>query len=353
MELSAFRKRFQPLFEAFLFRKTASSAAWTADPVLERIIRYPEQLAGGEGKRIRPFMAWWAYRAAGGEDRDDVLRLCVALELFHVFALVHDDIMDHGTTRHGVPTVHLATESLLTQERRLGDLKWAGESQAMLLGDLLFQWSQEAFYATPGIDPVVRERAAIYFRQMIEEVIVGQMIDMDLTTRTSTHTDLINRKMHLKTASYTFIRPLHIGAALADAPEDTFDWCERMGESIGRAFQIQDDLLDLTIHSEGTGKTAFSDLQARQHTLFTQYIFEHGSPAAQQELQSLFGVPLNEADRVNVQALFDASGALAYGRREIEEAFTRAMELLETAPFPNEACDDLRIFITGLKQRSV
>lgn len=364
MNLTTFRERFQPVFAEFLRDKCLQNAALAQDPFIERIIHYPETLAGGEGKRIRPYMAWLMQqglkeqkdegtkeRKGSGDGQDQVMKMLLSLELFHVFALVHDDIMDRGTSRHGVATTHLMVADALRAEQRTGDLSHVGDAHAILLGDLLFQWSQEAFYATPGIDPQARERAAPYFRKMIEEVIVGQMMDVDLTTRSLVSDDFVERKIHLKTSSYTFIRPLQIGAALAGASDDVFAWCEQFGTAVGRAFQLQDDLLDLTVPAHGTGKTAFSDLHERQHTLFTQYILTHGTDAQRAELQSLFGASLTEADRPRVTALFEQSGAFAYGRKEINHSLATATHLVKDAPLAEHVGVALNAFIATMATR--
>jgi geranylgeranyl diphosphate synthase, type I len=354
MDLKTFRKRFQPLFEGFLRAKSRHNAAWAQDSFIERIIAYPERLAGAEGKRIRPYMAWLGYQSGGTTEQigdEIVMKTLLSLELFHVFALVHDDIMDQGTSRHGVATTHLMVTDALRAEQRTGDLARVGEAHAILLGDLLFQWSQEAFYGTSGIDPAARERAASYFRTMIEEVIVGQMMDVDLTTRLQVADAFVERKIHLKTSGYTFVRPLQIGVALAGGSPELLKWCEQFGTAIGRAFQLQDDLLDLTVPSEGTGKTAFSDLHERQHTLFTQYILAHGTSEQRAELHALFGAMLTEEDRPRVTALFESSGAFAYGRAEIERSLNASRDLIHDAPMPVSVRESLTALLELLAQR--
>lgn len=353
MTLSDFRMRFQPLLEEFLREAGNRGAALAADPFLERMIRYAETLAAGEGKRVRPYMAWLMYRAAGSrEDQDgQVMKMLVSLELFHVFALVHDDVMDRGVTRHGMPTMHRMASELLVAEKRMGDAAHVGEAHAILIGDLLYQWSQSVFYSTPGVDAAARERAAAHFQTMVEEVIIGQMMDIDVTTRIDVSDAFVERKGHLKTSSYTFIRPLQIGAALAGASQDVMTWCEAFGTALGRAFQLQDDLMDLTRPAEGTGKTAFSDLQEGQRTVFTQYILSQGTDDQKNELRALLGAALTEADRPRVTALFESSGAFAYGRAEIERSFAEAGRLLGESSMDSVSRADFGTFVQKLKGR--
>jgi geranylgeranyl diphosphate synthase type I len=350
MTLSVFRQQFQSLFATYVREKSQANARLADDAFIGDLIRYTERLVG-EGKRIRPYLTWTMYEACSGTSTDAIIRLTMALELFHVFALVHDDVMDRGTSRHGVPTVHVAARDRLQEDRRAGDIVHAADGHAILIGDLLAQWSQDVFFSTPGIDEEARQRAAPYFSQMIEEVIVGQMIDLDLTTRSDVTRGLIERKMALKTSGYTFIRPMQIGAALAGAPLSTIEWCVAFGTALGRAFQIQDDLLDLMTPSTETGKTAFSDLQERQHTLFTQYIREQGSDEQRGELDALFGAKLTEEDRPRVTALLERSGALTNGRTEIASSLQEALDLLDRAPINGAAQASLRSFVDEMRSR--
>lgn len=330
MSLSAFRERFEPIFQATLRDRATASATLVPDPFLQAIIRYPERLAG-EGKRIRPFAAWLMIEES--QVNDAVLRLLTGLEIFHLFALVHDDIMDRGAVRHGVPTIHLFVADALRQASRIGDLAHHGDSQAILIGDLLFNWAQTSFdEADSGIAPERLAAARRVFRRMIDEVIVGQIVDVDVSTRRTATPELIDLKMRLKTAGYTFIRPLQIGAALAGASSEAAVWAEQFGSALGRAFQIQDDLLDLTTATGETGKSAFTDLQTRQQTHFTQYIFDRGTEAQKSELQSLLGAELTEADRPRILNLFESSGAFVHGRTEIERSFAETFQLIDHAP---------------------
>jgi geranylgeranyl diphosphate synthase type I len=351
MELSAFRARFQPILESYLRDAVARDAALAQDSFLERLIRYAEPLAASDGKRVRPYMAWLMYRASGGDDREEVMRMLVSLELFHVFALVHDDVMDRGLTRHGMPTMHRMAAEALQADKRLGDAARVGDAHAILIGDLIFQWSQAVFYGTAGIDAVMRERAAAFFHSMIEEVIVGQMMDIDLTTRITPTDAFVERRTYLKTSTYTFVRPLQIGAALGGASADVIAWCEPFGTALGRAFQIQDDLIDLVHPSIETGKTSFSDLQEGQQTVFTQYILSHGTEEQKTELRALMGSPLTESDRPRVTALFESSGAFAYGRAEISASYQEADRLLASAQMSDAWRGFFQTFVEKLKNR--
>jgi geranylgeranyl diphosphate synthase type I len=332
MDIESFRERFQPYLDEFIAQKNRNYDGYTRDPVLASVLDYPRQLVAGTGKRIRPYAAYSMFRALNGGDSEDALRLLVSLELFHLFCLVHDDVIDRGTERYSMPTLHRYVAGELSVQKRLSNHEHIGNSQAILLGDLLFAWAHEAFYTSRGFSRCAIEEAQKFFVVMTDEVVIGQMIDVDMMTRRDTSLDIIQQKTLLKTASYTFIRPLQIGAALAGKSAEYEELCYELGLGLGMAFQTQDDLLDLIGTPATTQKTLFSDLRENQHSFFTQYILEHGSEAEKETLHQLLGADLQPKDRDRVIDLFASSGAIAHGSATIEGYLDRACRAIDTVP---------------------
>ena len=329
MSLSAFRPLFQPIFLKALTEKTQACAALVPDAFVADLVRYPQAVAGGDGKRVRPYLMWLLAQAGDG---DAFIRFTSALEFFHAFALVHDDIIDRGALRRGVPTTHTYAVAQMTQAGRVGDLVHVGDAQALLVGDLLFQWARELFQEGAALFSEERFRIArTAFDRMVNEVIVGQMVDVDITTRRNVSMALIQTKMRLKTAGYTFVRPMQIGTALAGSDVDA-PWLASFGESLGIAFQIQDDAIDLMVMNGEARKTVFSDLRANQPTMFTQHIVENGTPAERTELAALMGAELTDTHRERVTRLFTDSGAIAFGASEIARLLGDAEAALKQAP---------------------
>jgi geranylgeranyl diphosphate synthase, type I len=348
-----FRSAFEPVLEQVFERMQSRATSRTHDATVRWMVKELRPLLLTGGKRIRPYMAWVMYRGLGGKKSQTLLEFLAALELFHLFALVHDDIIDRGADRHGVPTAHVAIQRHLQKAKRLGDLAHLSNGQAVLLGDLLLSWSAELIARNPHVDTLRHAKAKEYFHAMSEEVIVGQMLDVDLMTRAETDTATIEEKLHLKTAGYTFVRPMQIGAALAGITPGVERFCEAYGLSLGLAFQIQDDLFDVTLSAEQLGKTVFSDLSDRQHTLFTQYIFERGTAAQKKTLNALFGTRLSETDRARIEELFRDSGALLYGRERMHRYFDAAGNALRRAPLEESAKHALQDLVVYLRQRTV
>lgn len=331
MSFSTFREQFDPLLLKVLTYQRARLPA-VHDTFLQEILAYPDTLLG-HGKRIRPYIASLAIEGLGGELTEPTLEYLTSLEIFHLFCLIHDDLIDEGTMRHGVPTTHCFVAERLQELQRIGSTARLSEAYALLLGDLLLAWSLELMQRNHLGSKRAQTRGRELFYQMVNETMIGQVIDVDLTSKLEASTALIEQKMCLKTARYTFTRPLQLGANLVRWSKPVERFCEEFGESLGTAFQIQDDLLDLLGDSAKTKKMVFSDLATRQHTLYTQHVFEHGIAADKDLLDSLFGHPLSLQEQEQARELFERTGATTACFARIETEFARATKFIERATF--------------------
>lgn len=271
-ELELFKQTFDIHLKGFLDTKTRAIADHTNDSSVIDYIDHAKEIVLSSGKRIRPYIAYLMYKSLGGKDDEKALKPLVSLEVFHSFGLMHDDIIDNGRLRHGKETSHIYIANKLRREKRRGDLSHIGNSQAILIGDLLFTWSQEILNLNTDFDQKTMHKIKTHFYEMAEEVALGQMLDVELTTRDMVSKDLIDEKTRLKTAGYSFVKPLQIGAALSGKDNiDIQKFCEEFGLKMGIAFQTQDDLLDITSTDEQLQKTTSSDKSQHQHTYFTYF----------------------------------------------------------------------------------
>lgn len=348
MRIEEFRPQLQPHLDGFIARKAGSYASLIDDTFLRSLLDYPSRLAGASGKRIRPYVAYLLFRSHAGRDSESAIRVLVSLELFHLFCLVHDDIIDKGTQRYGLPTIHHFAAEQMRQDGRQSQHAHIGEAHALLIGDLLFSWSHEALNGGDFPNRVL-DHVRRVFHTMIDEVVIGQMLDVDLMTQRHTRRETIERKIELKTASYTFVRPMQIGAALAESDCDGF--CEELGLALGMAFQVQDDLLDLVGTPRTTQKTLFADLRDGTHTLFTQHILESGSEEDIRDLRALMGANLTSDDRERVLDLFTRSGALESGRDIVSRNLQIAGRLINDGTLRQPERDGFCELISLLEKR--
>ena len=199
---------------------------------IDEVIRLLE--AGG--KRMRPCLCYWGFRAAGGSDGDPILRAAAALELLHTMALIHDDVMDASTRRRGVAAVHVHQAE---RAARRGDADPArtGVAVAILAGDLAAVLA-DGLFLDSGFEAGRLTNALTRYQRMRVEMAAGQYLDLvgaDVDAR---------RLAQLKGGAYTVRWPLSIGAALAGASEEIDLALERFAEPLGQAFQLADDLRD-------------------------------------------------------------------------------------------------------------
>jgi geranylgeranyl diphosphate synthase type I len=201
-----------------------------ARPLVDEIVR----LLDAGGKRFRPALCRWGYRAGGGPDGDAVIRAAGALELLHTFALIHDDVMDQALERRGVASTPARFADLAPPG---ADADAYGRSVAILVGDLAAVLS-ERLLRTCGapVDPlgVALER----FDRMRTEMAAGQYLDLRASGPATP------RVASLKTGSYSAEGPVLVGAALAGAGPEAESALRAYGRLLGEAFQLRDDLLD-------------------------------------------------------------------------------------------------------------
>jgi len=203
------------------------------DPSAVALVDELLRLLGAGGKRLRPALCFWAFRASGGLQDDPIVRVCGALELLHTCALVHDDLMDRDDERRGVPSTHVR----FADEAPTGaDADGFGTSAAILVGDLALVLS-ERMIRTSGFGPDRIEPAMRRFDRMRVEMAAGQFLDVSGVGDRS-------RVRALKTGSYTAEGPVMIGAALAGAGPQDEGPLRVFARLVGEAFQLRDDLAD-------------------------------------------------------------------------------------------------------------
>ncbi len=292
------------------------------------------------GKRLRPAFCCWGYLAAsGGSDVPaQVLRAAASLDLLHVSALVHDDVMDGSDTRRGVPAAHVQLAGRHAAADRRGGAKEFGQAGAILLGDLLVMWSVEMFTEC-GAPPAALAAAQPLLAAMRSEVTGGQYLDITAQTRQPMDARRdpesvlaqVRRVVEYKTARYTVVRPLQIGAALGGAGPELIAALGRYGSPLGRAFQYRDDVLGVFGDEAVTGKPAGDDLREGKLTVLIANAMAGADAADAARLDVLLGAGLTPAEVAEARRIITASGALAATEQEIEDATTGALAALNHA----------------------
>lgn len=270
------------------------------------------------GKRLRPLLCCVA-AAIFSPEWQRALPAAVALEIFHNFTLLHDDLMDRSPLRRGQETVF----------RRWGD------NTAILSGDAM---SIEAYASLAEIE----EKALLgiivpLFSQMALEVCIGQQLDMEFETRSEVRPEEYMEMIRLKT-SVLLGASLQIGALIGGAqPAEALRLYEA-GVQLGLAFQIQDDLLDVYGDEQTFGKPIGGDIIHAKKTLLLLYTLEQLQGDALSELHSILALsPEERVGKVDrVRQLYDEAGTRTYAEGEVQRLTDKAFSLIDQMELRDE-----------------
>lgn len=344
MDLSSFKTTFDGILQTYVQGKIEQAQKLVSDKKINKFIDYINTFIFSGGKRIRPYGLWITYTGLGGTNEKAILNFGIIFELLHSMALIHDDIIDQAKKRHNALTVHSYIETLLSGN----NAAHVAEGQAILIGDLLLSRVYELRFKQHDFDEHLLFEARKNVHSMIEEVILGQMIDVDMTISEPAALWLIDKKNMYKTASYTFTRPMLTWAILANASEEQRALIKELGDYMGMAFQMRDDYLDI-IGGDKT-KSAFSDIKEWQQTYFTNYIFEKWTPAQQELLKSSMGKELDEKQIKALQIMFQESGAIDFGKQGIIEYSQKSRDILTEIQLNDEAKQGILTLIKKMEK---
>ncbi|WP_420094699.1 polyprenyl synthetase family protein [Nocardia asteroides] len=311
------------------------------------------------GKRTRPSFAWTGWLGAGGDpdgpDAARVLRACSALELVQACALIHDDIIDSSRTRRRFPTVHVDFEQRHRERALTGDAAHFGVSVAILVGDLALAWADDMVNGA-GLDPAALARFATVWARMRTEVLGGQLLDIQGEAGGDESVAAALRICEFKTAAYTIERPLHLGAALADAGPELVAAYRTFGKDIGVAFQLRDDLLGVFGDPEVTGKPSGDDLREGKRTVLLAEALRRADatdPAAARLLRSRIGTDLGAGEVAQLRELLVDLGAVDDVETRITDLTERGLAALESSSAEPVAKAQLRAMALAATRRAL
>ncbi|MFT4051555.1 MAG: polyprenyl synthetase family protein [Microbacterium sp.] len=312
-------------------------------------------VTGGKRLRARFCVTGWQAvaetRAPHAAPGAAVVSAAAALEIFHAAALVHDDLIDNADTRRGRPAAHRALEAHHRAAHWAGDAAAFGRSAAILLGDLLVAWSDDLF--EQGLrESAHADAARELYARMRQDVTVGQFLDIAEEAAApsaplSEHADRALRVASLKSARYSVMHPLLLGAALAAADAEQAAALEAFGHPLGLAFQLRDDVLGVFGDSAVTGKPSGDDLREGKRTVLVAYTREAlgagGAGGASRAFDELLGDPALDAAQITaLQQTIRDSGALDRVEALISRYADRADRALRGAPLGTHAVGALR-----------
>jgi geranylgeranyl diphosphate synthase type II len=285
------------------------------------------------GKRMRPVLTLMAAEVFDS-NYEKALPAAMAVEVFHNFSLVHDDIMDDAPLRRGEQTVHE---------------KW-NINTAILSGDAMLILAYQYF---EQYDPIIFRNLAKLFSKTALEVCEGQQWDVDFETRDDVVVAEYLKMIEYKTAVLV-AAAMKMGAIIAQTSDENADLIYDFGLYLGLAFQLQDDYLDAFGDPLTFGKQVGGDIIENKKTYLYLKAIEYSSAEVAQELAQFFSVQLKDNNgKINsVKEIFNVSGASAATQKAIEEYTFKAFETLEKMNISEEKKIVLRTFGKNLMGRS-
>lgn len=302
------------------------------EPVsLYRPIQYILSLGG---KRMRPILTLMATEIFE-EDCKKALPAAIAVEMFHNFSLVHDDIMDDAPLRRGNQTVHE---------------KW-DLNTGILSGDAMLILAYQYF---EGYEPHVFRSLAKLFSKTAIEVCEGQQWDVDFESRDDVTIDEYIRMITCKTAVLVGAA-MKMGGIVAQTSEENCDFIYDFGLNLGVAFQLQDDYLDAFGDPETFGKQVGGDIIENKKTYLYLKALEQSNDFEKENLRQWFAVhPEDNSDKiVAVKNIFKHTGADAATRDAIERYTQSAFATLRQMDISEDKKEMLKQFGVSLMQRKV
>ncbi len=271
------------------------------------------------GKRVRPVMCLMGCELFSPV-HDDAWKAAMAIELFHNFTLIHDDMMDHAPLRRGKPTVHT----------------YYGDSTALLSGDVMNIYAFEQLAGLGSmLGPVLR-----LFVRTAREVCEGQQMDMDFEQREVVSLAEYEEMIRLKTA-VLLGASMQMGAMIGGASEGAASRLYTFGQVLGMAFQIRDDYLDAFGNGKEMGKQTGGDIRANKKTFLWIRAMERADADQRRYIQEV----MEEEEEVKVREMtrfFVDIGAAEECRLRMEELSAKAFQCLESVPVQSDRKQPLR-----------
>jgi len=286
------------------------------------------------GKRLRPLLTLMTCEFFG-TDFKKAMHAALAIELFHNFSLIHDDIMDNAPLRRGKETVHE---------------KW-DINTGILSGDAMLILAYQLF---ENYDPLLFSDLAKLFSTTALQVCEGQQYDVDFETRDDVSLSEYIKMIDYKTA-VLIGAAMKMGAIVANASDECSDNIYVFGRNLGIAFQLQDDYLDAFGNPKNFGKQVGGDIIANKKTFLYLTALQNSDGKQAEELMHLFRTsPKNPSEKiVRVKAIFNSTGAAEAIKMEISKYTKMANAVLEKVAISEDKKDELREFGNALMARTV
>ncbi|MCS7183934.1 MAG: polyprenyl synthetase family protein [Patescibacteria group bacterium] len=335
MEIDKFRKIIDVIYNNELnkiYSNIKNKSIIKNNNFFQNLIKHTLKVLKG-GKKIRPFLLFSVYyifkknRAGFKKELDSLKNILIALELFHNFCLIHDDIMDDSHYRHGIETVNYYLFNKYKKIENIKRLIKFSESEAILIGDFVFNYVFYYLNKQKWISEEIRIKFYKDFFEMVDLVVFGQILDIYLTIYKKNNFKMIEQKTLLKTSYYSFVKPLQLGYILSDDNNKSlYKKLEDIGINLGLVYQIQDDVLNIIGDKNKLGKDTLNDIINNQQTFLTYYLNRYNSEEFRKFKENIKNDLFDKDKFIN---FVKKSGALKFTYKKIDEYKNKIIKSLD------------------------
>jgi len=320
---NGYRKRFDKKLE-FFFKKQLAVTKKIDNRSSDLVLELANFILSGGAKRLRPIMVQIGYELVGGKiNSDAILDIGMSVEMYHSWLLIHDDFIDRDEVRHNRPTVHISFEKLYRKRFKSLSTHY-GASFAILAGDLASVLAGKLFEKANFLAHRKESAKKVLFENL-ELTVCGEFLDIyGCSTKKEAW-----KVAELKTAYYSFVNPLVVGAILGGATQSQLKILEKFGRLVGVTFQLRDDIIGLFGDSKQTGKEQGADVREKKNT---PLIYEARRLANYKDKVMLDKIwqkkIITLMDIKNVKSIVEKSGSLEYNQKIAQKFVKKGKEEL-------------------------
>ena len=308
--------------------KSCLESAASMHPSYLQLWQTIDKLLFSGGKRIRPYITLLTYQALSGNEPNKIADIASSQELLHLALLIHDDIIDRDYVRYGMDNISGQYQKIYEPyiNSSIERLHYS-DSMATLAGDLLISGAYQMI-ANSKASAKQKQSASTILGEAIFIVAGGELLDTESAFMSKESSNPLLIAKH-KTAHYSFVTSLLIGATLAEANEQTTNSLKTFGYQIGVAYQLVDDILGVFGDEIDTGKSNFGDIKEAKYTYLIEAFDRLATDQQKQQFYAHFGnsnLTRNQADEA--KTLLSESGAKSAVEQKINELTDEAKQSL-------------------------
>ena len=330
-----FKSKIDPEIEKYLNSTIAETRK--KDLFISEALKYVKKMILAGGKRLRPALMYYSYIGAGGKDRKKILETAVSIELIHFFLLIHDDIIDKDSKRHGIDTMHFHYDKVGRLIFRRSNFGHFGNSMAIIIGDMVNALGNQILFNSK-FDSNLVVKALIKLQRIVSNVGIGQSQDIYIEYRKKASEREALKMYENKTAKYTIEGPLQLGAILAGAKNELLNALSKYAVTVGVAFQIQDDILGIFGSEKKLGKSVGSDIKEGKQTLLVVKAREKADKSQLKRMNYLLGKQnLNHEEIEEFRSIIIDTGSLDYAKNFARKLVDKGKQALIGAKIEKES----------------